>query len=723
MKLTNQNFCGETLRRAVAALTLAAIFAVPLTTVTAQSMAKPSAPKKLAATSVKQLTEEQKILHVLNRLGYGARPGDVEKVRQIGLDKYIEQQLNAAQIDDAVVESKLARLDSLKMSNDELFARYPSPAAVVQLVAQNNGINGKQLRGDLKGDRKTAKSEAEMPSSQTGDGALMANAAQAKSVLQQNPEQLSAEQRRQYQQQIAEVYRANGLRRPAEMTQQLVAARILRAVYSERQLQEQMVDFWSNHFNVYAQKAATRWFLTEYDRDVIRPNALGNFRDLLAATAKSPAMLFYLDNFQSVAPNNNQNRGNERLQQMMQNGELPERARERIKARTGLSDEQLEQRIKQMANQAKRPQRGINENYARELMELHTVGVDGGYAQKDIQEIARAFTGWTIIDPRGYSKATAIVGSDVQNQAIKGLKRLGNIPADAKSGTFYFNARQHDNGEKMVLGQKIAAGGGIEDGLRVIDILVRQPATAKFIARKLAIKFVNDNPSEGLVNRIAAAFQKSDGDIKTTLKAVFTHPDFFAWENYRAKIKTPLEVVASSIRVLGAETNANPALQAMLAKMGEPLYGYIAPTGYPDAAENWVNTGALLERLNFGLALAANRIPGTKADLTKFTDKNLSDKEQIMNNFLGVIVHNEVSPATRATLVKQLNQSLPEPKLAASDVDDPAAIETAAMVGVKTAGNRKNGLAAANRLLPASGNAEVFKIVGLILGSPEFQRQ
>jgi hypothetical protein len=386
-----------------------------------------------------------------------------------------------------------------------------------------------------------------------------------------------------------------------------------------------------------------------------------------------------------------------------------------------MSDEQIEQRMKQMQNQ-KQQKRGINENYARELMELHTLGVDGGYTQKDVQEIARCFTGWTIIDPRGYRKSAAIMGSDQQNRAIKGLQRLGGLPDDAKSGTFYFNQRQHDDGEKIVLGQKINAGGGMEDGLKVIDILVKQPATARFIAKKLAVKFINDNPSDALINRVADAFQKSNGDIKTTLRAIFTAPEFFAPENYRAKIKTPLEVLVSSIRTLGAETNANPPLQGMLAKMGEPLYGWIAPTGYPDKAEDWVNTGALLARLNFGLALASNRIPGTRVDLTKFAGRDPDNKEKVMNNFLGAILNNEVSAQTKETLMKQLNQPLPEPQLAAKNVDKEM-METISMPAEKLAGGKKNGVDAANRLLPPSGNSEVVKIVGLILGSPEFQRQ
>jgi uncharacterized protein (DUF1800 family) len=718
MNFTKSIFLKQSAQQLFAALVVTAIFSTSFATtaVRAQKM-KAKATAKSAATA-KKLTEEQKILHVLNRLGYGARPGDVERVRAVGVEKYIEQQLNAEKIDDSATEAKVKNLDALKMSNAELFARYPNQVAVLQAVAQMNNVSVQQLRqaeisgnGNASGKKKSALKALE----ENGEATAMMKEQPA--AAKPNVENLSEEQRRQFQQQAIELYRKLGLRRPQQITQQLNAARILRAVYSERQLNEQMVDFWTNHFNVYAGKGAVRWFLPQYDRDVIRPNAMGNFRDLLVATAKSPAMLFYLDNFQSVAENANQNNNrNRRLQRMMETGRIPERAKERLRAR-GLTDEQIERRFRQMQNQ-QRQRRGINENYARELMELHTLGVDGGYTQKDIGEIARAFTGWTIVDPRGYRRSVGKLIGEEATRTMKSLQRLAGLSADAESGTFYFNERAHDAGEKIVLGQKIPAGGGMEDGLKVIDILVKHPSTARFIARKLAVKFVSDNPSEALVARVAEAFSKSNGDIKTTLRALFASPEFFAAENYRAKIKTPFEVLASALRTLNADTNASPALQAMLAKMGEPLYGYQAPTGYPDTAEDWVNTGALLERLNYGLALAANRIPGTRVDLAKFVGRDPDNKEKVLETFVAVVLHGEVSPATKATLIKQLNQPLPpEPKLDAPQ-DNEAMLENVAMQqgGRRNAGNQV-------RLLPPSGNAEIVKILGLVLGSPEFQRQ
>jgi uncharacterized protein (DUF1800 family) len=653
----------------------------------------------------KSLTEEQKILHVLNRLGFGARPADVEKVKAIGIDKYIEQQLNPSSISDSVADAKVKNLGILKMSNEEIFAKYPNPAAVLQVVARENGLDKADV-AQVKNKNKKVMDEAAKT-----DGAMSMPADK-----KNDEQQLSEADRQKYQKQVADLYKEYNLGRPQQISQQLNASRILRAVYSERQLNEVMVDFWSNHFNVYANKAATRWFLPEYDRDVIRPNALGNFKDLLLATAKSPAMLFYLDNFESISPNaqmNNNVAGGgkraQRIQQMLQSGQVTPQVREQIKERFNITDEQLDRRIKQM-NNAQRQKRGINENYAREIMELHTLGVEGGYTQKDIQEIARAFTGWTIVDARGYRRAFTSVATGTEDKRAERLMRQAGIPTDTPSGTFYFNERWHDGGEKTILGQKVNEG-GMKDGLKVIDILAAHPSTAKFIARKLAVKFVSDNPSEALVKRVAEAFTKSKGDIKTTLRALFTDDEFFAAENYRAKIKTPFELTVSALRTLGADTNGGQ-IQGMLAKMGEQLYGYQAPTGYPDTAEDWVNTGALLERMNFAVALAANQIPGTRVDLKSFEAK---DKAKILEQSIAVVLDGEINPNTRATLLKQIEQPLPETKLDTDEEDD----LNPQMMPVQ--GGR--GMNRQTRLLPPSGNSEVFKVVGLILGSPDFQRQ
>ncbi len=635
----------------------------------------------------KPLTEDQKIVHVLNRLGFGSRPGDIEKVKAIGLQKYIDRQLESLSVEDTVAETKVNNLEIFKMSTGEVFAKYPNPGALLrqleggrqaQAAAQNRQENAAKPNGE-----QTPESEAKV----------------------------TAEEQRERRQKLQALYREYDLRPANQLVPQIAANRVLRAVYSERQLQEVMVDFWQNHFNVFSGKAAVRWYIPSYERDVLRKNALGNFKDLVVGTAQHPAMLFFLDNFQSQAPNA-QAAGGGVLQRELRNGNLDPRRREQIKQRQGLTDAQLDQRI-QRAKQAGQAQRdrGINENYARELMELHTLGVDSGYTQKDIVEVARSFTGWTIADPRGYRRAAANEIKGTEDRRMNRLQRMAGVPDDTESGEFYFNERWHDKNAKTVLGQKVEEG-GIKDGLKVIDILVKHPSTARFIARKLAVKFVNDNPSDELVGRIASAFSKSNGDIKTTLRAVFSDKEFFAPENYRAKVKTPFELAVSSIRAIGADTNGGPALLAMLNKLGEVPYGYQAPTGYPDTAEDWVNTGALLERLNFAVAIASNRIPGTKVDLKSFESK---DRSKILNTAIAQILEGDVSNSTRVTLLKQVEQPLPEVKMGAV-ADD-------AMDVPNMRGQGQRGGVGAARLLPPSGNPEVFKVVSLVLGTPEFQRQ
>jgi uncharacterized protein (DUF1800 family) len=621
----------------------------------------------------RSLSENQKAVHVLNRLGFGPRPGDVEKMRSMGIRKYIEQQLDPSAIDDSAVERRLGHLEIFKMRTAEVFAKYPNPGALLRALE--------------------------------GEGAAV------------NQDEMTEDQRRERQRKLNDYYRKYDLRRANQLQPQITANRVIRAVYSERQLQEVMVDFWQNHFNVFAGKAAVRWYIPSYERDVLRKHALGNFRDLLTGTAQHPAMLFYLDNFQSRAPNSqpvNQQAG--RLQQLVRDGQLTPQMRERIKRNRNLTDAELDQQIARarnaVQNQQQRGRVGLNENYARELMELHTMGVDSGYTQKDIVEVARAFTGWTIADPTGYRRIAANEIRGTENRQLERIQRMAGVPDDIDSGEFYFNQQWHDKGEKIVLGQKVNEG-GMKDGLKVIDILVKHPATAKFIARKLAVKFVSDKPSEKLVDRIANAFSKSNGDIKTTLRTIFTDDEFFAADTYRAKIKTPFELAVSAMRAVGAETNSSPAVLAMLNKLGEVPYGYQAPTGYPDTAEDWVNTGALLERLNFAVALAGNQIPGTRVDLRRFA---APDKKAVIEKVIAAVLENDVSPATKATLIKQVEQPLPAAKAAEPvDVDDDAD-------PMPQAGPRR-GQDQQARLLQPSGDPDVFKVVSLVLGTPEFQRQ
>jgi uncharacterized protein (DUF1800 family) len=670
-----------------------------------------SAQRKMVAEK-NSLTEDQRILHVLNRLGFGARPGDMERVKAMGLDQYISQQLAPEKINDEGAEARLKNLSTLNMSTAELYEKFPQPGQLLRqlerrgelpagLAAARENRGQAQATASATGDAKTGNTLAMNGDPPVPPKTQMDNAAANNPPASGNP--LDNEKSRRA---VRQYYAQNGLQLPQRITAELQASRILRAVYSERQLQEVMVDFWTNHFNVFAGKGADRWLLISYDRDTIRPNAMGNFADLLLATAQSPAMLFYLDNFQSVSPNaptgpgyfGNQRPGAQRnpLAQLMRGGGQNRQP-------LSMTNNPQQQRPQQRAR------RGINENYARELMELHTLGVDGGYTQKDVQEVARCFTGWTIFAPRGGGAAA---------QAMMNGPRADVLRENA--GRFFFNPRVHDDGEKIVLGHKIPAGGGIKDGLTVLDILAHQPATAKFIATKLVRHFVSDNPPPALVDRVTATFLKSNGDIRETLRAIFFSPEFNSPEAYRAKVKRPFELAISAIRTLGGETNGGPGLHQWIARMGEPLYGFQTPNGYSDAAESWVNTGGLLERLNFGLTLASNRIPGTRVDLKRFLDSNSSespDKSQMMERFLSLIVAGDMSAKTKVTLLKQISDQtalvVPAAAPARSTMNDP------------TQGEMMDQRPRQQQLARVDANITdpVTKMVGLILGSPEFQRQ
>lgn len=456
--------------------------------------------------------DDKVIVHVLNRLGFGPAPGDIERVRGIGLQAYIDRQLTPSRIADDAMAARLAGFETLAMSTRQLADDYYLPAIMQRRQAG-----------------RAAAADAANPQMKT-------EARQAPERPVRTPGQPGAMQ---------------GERRVmAELTQQ----KILRAAYSQRQLDEVMVDFWFNHFNVFAGKGPTRIYLTEYERDAIRPHVFGTFRELLGAVAASPAMLFYLDNWQSAAP---------------EGADTAMNLRRRPAAR--------QPQMRRPPQQNRR--RGINENYARELMELHTLGVDGGYSQKDVQEIARAFTGWTIEMPR-------------------------------QGGGFRFDPRIHDDGEKVVLGVRIPRGGGRKDGEMVLDILAEHPSTARFIATKLARRFVADEPPAALVERAAARFTETGGDIREVVRVIVTSKEFFAPAAYRAKVKTPLEFVASAVRAAGVEvSNALPLVQAMR-DLGMPLYMCQPPTGYADKAEAWVNTGALINRMNFAVMLSGNRLRG-----------------------------------------------------------------------------------------------------------------
>ena len=401
------------------------------------------------------------------------------------------------------------------------------------------------------------------------------------------------------------------LRKERLVLQELGEQKLLRAVYSERQLQEVLVDFWFNHFNVFAGKGADRGLLTAYERDVIRPRVFGRFRDLLGATAESPAMLFYLDNWMSVDPNGPHPAGGR--------GTSPTRLpRSPNRGLIGvLLPPPQAPAARQPASAAKRPRRGLNENYARELMELHTLGVDGGYTQRDVVEVARCFTGWTIRQPR-------------------------------EGGDFTFDERQHDPLQKVVLGHVIKAGGGRQDGDRVLDLLARDPHTATLIATKLARRFVSDDPPPSLIERVARRFRDTDGDLREVYRALFASPEFWDERAYAAKVKTPLEYVASALRATGAEIDAAAAALQAIRTLGMPLYFCQQPNGYADRGDAWLNAGALIARMNLATALADGRLPGVRLDAAALASS--ADPATARSAMVRRVLNDRASPATTASI-------------------------------------------------------------------------
>jgi uncharacterized protein (DUF1800 family) len=500
--------------------------------------------------------DDKTILHVLNRLGFGARPGDIDRVREIGLDRYIEQQLHPERIPDTAMAARLAGFETLSLNSRKIAEEYYVPAQMARRKAQLASKNGAASPD--------AAAEPKQP---------------------RTPEEMEK------------------ARKQREVLVELSEQKILRAAYSDRQLEEVMTDFWFNHFNVFAGKGPTQEYLTAYERDTIRPHVLGKFRDLLGATAKSPAMLFYLDNWQSVDP-----QAADRLA-------AQRRMRSERPGRFGFT---MPPAQNPNAKQPQQQRRGLNENYGREIMELHTLGVDGGYTQQDVVNVARALTGWTIDQPR-------------------------------QGGGFRFEPRFHDDREKIVLGHKIKAGGGQSDGEQVLDILAKHPATARFIATKLARRFVSDTPPPALVDRAAKTFRDTDGDIREVVRTIVTSPEFFAAEAYRAKVKTPFEFVVSAVRATGTDVlEATPLVQAVR-QLGMPLYMCQPPTGYADRADAWVNTGALLNRMNFALQLVSGRmrvvepgggsvsaaLAGDLSESTAATIAKASDPKQVAALTLG----------------------------------------------------------------------------------------
>ena len=605
------------------------------------------------------LSENEAILQALNRLGFGPRPGDIERVKEMGLQKWIDRQLHPDSIDDSALDARLDRFPTLKMSSAKLLDEFPEP----RLAARREGITVEEYRkeqqdrmrsamqGSAQSDTSAATPQSDM---QKADAMHMPDFDAVDNDLNANPAKDKGQGKGQggfgnrmidYEQ----------VKLPQRIVAELSMAKMTRAVYSERQLQEMMVDFWYNHFNVYAAKGADRWLITEYERDAIRPHAMGKFRDLLGATAKSPAMLFFLDNWLSADPvawQKMQQEQQERRQ--IRGGSL---GRPRFPQESPMPNEDPNN-PNPNANAKQKQERGLNENYGRELMELHTLGVDGGYTQDDVINVAKAFTGWTIKQPR-------------------------------RDAEFFYDDRFHDNSVKTVLGHEIHAG-GMRDGEQVLDILARDPHTAHHISYEMAQRFVSDNPSPALVDRMAQTFLKSDGDIREVLHTMIYSPEFWAKDTIRTKIKTPFELVVSATRAVGGDTQIPLMLVQWTSRIGQPLYQCEPPTGYSDQANAWVNTGALLTRMNFSLALTSNRIRGVAVNTdTLFGNDTAANPHATLDHAIQLLLGGPASQQTRDTLEKQLD----DPQILQASLDDP----------VKS--------------------VNVSVIAGLVLGSPEFQRR
>jgi uncharacterized protein (DUF1800 family) len=545
------------------------IFAVVTIVAAISATARVAGPVAQVTSAVPQKPDTRTIVHVLNRIGFGTAPGDIERVRALGLAAYIDQQLHPERIDDGELAARLAAFDTLSKSTEEMAMQRYLPAQMARRARQRQ---------------------------QTQEPAEKMTPAQRDA----RRESMSPEQ-------------AEAVRKERQALLQLMQAKLLRAAYSDRQLEEVMVDFWFNHFNVFSGKGQVRVYLNEYERDAIRPHVLGSFRELLQATAESPAMLFYLDNWQSSAP---------------EAGRTAARATEgaRLSRRNPNRMPQLTGRATGPRTLADLPpgflnrRAGLNENYARELMELHTLGVDGGYTQKDVQEVARAFTGWTIANPR-------------------------------QGGAFRFEPRMHDDGEKVVLGHTVKAGGGKKDGDVVLDLLANHPATSRFIATKLARRFVADEPPTTLVDRAAGRFRETGGNIREVVKSIVTSPEFFAAESYRAKVKTPFEFVVSAVRATGTDTSNAMPLVLAVRNLGMPLYGCQPPTGYSDKAEAWVNSGALLNRMNFAVSLTAPTSE-RRAARRPPEDRGGAGPTVTIDALVASALAGELSEATAATVAK-----------------------------------------------------------------------
>ncbi len=632
------------------------------------------------------LTERQATAHLLGRFTYGATPGEIDEVLKIGLEKWFDKQLEANSPNDSL-NTALAPYEALTKDNKEIFNTY---------------LDGGQIR-------KRAMKEGLIPQDSTG--------------------RIEYKERKGL---VDSFMKANGYKPEGELIRQLVNQKIVRAAYSNNQLQEIMTSFWFNHFNVSLTKNECIRFVPCYERDVIRPNSLGKFGDLLLATAKSPAMLTYLDNFRSVASDNNVNSeaGAKRLREL-----YAQQLRLNQNGDTGMQYKDIANKIKGFKNS-----QGLNENYAREIMELHTLGVDGGYTQADVTNAAKVLTGWTIF-PMNDEYGGTQVRKMIEKVGEEKLKEQGFV----HEGDFMFAVNKHDKTEKVVLGNTFSAKGGMEEGLKLIDMLAHHKSTAHFICKKLAARFVSDNPPASLVDKMAQTFMDKDGDIKKVLLTMVNAPEFWSKQALREKIKSPFELTISTVRALNAKVAQPYQLANWINKMGERIYYYQAPTGFPDRAQYWINSGSLLNRMNFGLALSSKRIPGVTFDLTALNNNHEPESaeaalrvyckllmpernvDETVKRLIPLIndplIHNKIDAAatkTESTLAPATMMSEDNMMMTTSNTDNKKANEV-----LREKFNRKKAPDYTITQLQANAgtNTMLSQVTGIIIGSPEFQRR
>ncbi len=615
------------------------------------------------------LNEKEAAAHLISRFSFGVNPGNVDEVSKMGVEKWFKEQLDGTFADNEI-QDKLAGYASLKMDNQEIVKTYPKGGQILRMAVKDGEIERDSVN---KGDKKDYRKEL-----------------------------------RRYMQE-------NGLKPQAELLRELFGQKILRAAYSNNQLQEVMTDFWFNHFNVAISKGGVQQFVTSYERDVIRPNVLGKFETLLLATAKSPAMLAYLDNTKSSVNEENMMGGQQKLNKKMQ---------ERMESMDSTMQKNAKGKIKKPKMQ------GLNENYAREIMELHTLGVDGGYTQSDVTQAARVLTGWSLNPQIEYN----VKARKLPNKSR--IEKMGFVYDD----NFLFAVNKHDKGEKKVLGQVFPEGGGYEEGEKLIHMLATHKATAKFISKKLAIRFVSDNPSQSLVDKMAKTFLEKEGDIKEVMITMVSAPEFWSKEALREKTKSPFELAISAIRSTNAQVDAPYQLYLWITKMGQKVYNYQAPTGFPDKGQYWINTGSLLNRMNFGLALASGRIPGVKVNLLALNNNHEPESAQSALKIYSKLLMpernvdetvNRLTPMlTDPELVKKIEEAAGQTSTAkaAMQEDDQDMMMNENKKDRKLEGrpskklNGKKG--EIGQLQMANGNNTMLaQVVGIIIGSPEFQRR